>query len=208
MKSPVSARQTPARPYDSPLRDRQSEQTRELILQALVEQLADRGLSDFNIPRVAQRAGVSVRTVYRYFPTKERLLQAAQEWIDERVIAFEYPRSAEELVALPKQVFPAFDENAPMIYAQIETELGRAVRSVGRRKRIAAYRRALKNVTNRLEPPGAEAAVALVAHLFSSQTWKSFREEFCLTGDQSGTAVAWALGTLIEDLRRRNREAT
>ena len=64
------------RNYRSPLREKQASETRAAIVAALAEQVLDHGMVDFSIPRLAERAGVSVRTVYRYFPNREDLLNA------------------------------------------------------------------------------------------------------------------------------------
>ena len=205
MNTSTAQRQAP-RTYRSPLRERQSEQTREIILEALTEQLAEDGLRDFNIPRVARQAGVSVRTVYRYFPTKDALLDAVEVWLDERILAFPRPTTVEELIAAPEGQFSVFDQRVPFVLAQLASPAGRAVRARGRPKRIEAYQVALEGVTGNLGPDERRDALAVISYLFSAATWKSFREEFGMSGAESGMAVAWALRTLIEDLRRRNEE--
>ncbi len=206
MNTSVSAEQA-ARPYSSVLRDRQVEQTRDLILQALIEQLAEEGIKDFNIPRVARRAGVSVRTIYRYFPTKDALLDAVEAWLDERVLTFPRPQTVDDLVVAPEGQFPIFDQHVPLVLAQLASAAGQAVRARGRRKRLEAYRTALREVTGNLSPAESRAALAVISYLFSAGAWKSFREEFAMSGAESGKAVAWALRALIDDLRRRNEEA-
>jgi len=195
------------RTYTSPLRQRQADQTRVLILQALTEQLAEDGLNEFNIPRVARRAGVSVRTVYRYFPTREALLDALQIWIDERILDTPCPKTSDELIFLPVAQFRQFDIHVPLVLAQIASPAGLEVQARGRRKRLEAYRSALKEVTGHLSEEETRAALAVVSRLFRSTTWKDFRKEFGMTGEESGRAVSWALRTLIEDLRRRNEAA-
>src|SRR5207248_1304574 len=37
--------------------------------------------SELAVPEVARHSGVSLRTVYRYFPTREELLAATGDWI-------------------------------------------------------------------------------------------------------------------------------
>ena len=64
------------RPYESPLRAEQMEQTRLRILRAVTDVLADPAAEEVTIPLVARRARVSLRTVYRYFPTRETLFDA------------------------------------------------------------------------------------------------------------------------------------
>jgi AcrR family transcriptional regulator len=206
MNATEIAKQTPAevRAYNSPLRDRQAEQTRELILRALTEQLSDAGLKDFNIPRLARRAGVSVRTVYRYFPTKDALLEEFAYWLDSQIGSAEAPSTIEELVALPESAFPAFDEMEPLIRAQWLTPHGRASREVGRKRRLANWRKVLADVTNNLPDEEQVRGLGVVLFLLSSRAWQALKDEFGMDGRESGKAVSWALRTLIADLRKRN----
>jgi len=208
MNAPQTIKQTPTelRTYNSPLRDRQVEQTRRLILQALAEQLADAGLDDFSIPRLAQRAGVSLRTIYRYFPTRDALLDAFDEFI-EQTVQFPPPHTPDEVAAAPEWLFPMFDEHELVMLAQHETPPGRAVRARGRHRRAEGYRSALKEVTSHLSPAETRAALAVVGRLLSSATWKEFRSEHSMDGAEAGQAVSWALSTLISDLRNRNKLA-
>ena len=64
------------RPYASPLREEQLAETRRRILDAGIQVLAKGGPEELTIPRVAQRARVAVRTVYRHFPNKDDLVAA------------------------------------------------------------------------------------------------------------------------------------
>jgi len=203
-----SAKQTAdVRVYNSPLRDRQAEQTRELILQALTEQLADAGLRDFSIPRLALRAGVSVRTVYRYFPTKDALLEAFAYWLDLQIGSAEAPATIEELETLSERAFPAFDEMEPLIRAQWLTPHGRASREVGRKRRLANWRQVLADVASNLPAEEQRRGLGIVLFLLSSRTWQALKDEFDMDGRESGKAVSWALRTLIAELRERNNAA-
>lgn len=200
------------RSYASPLRERQAEQTRELILEALAAELAEAGFADFSIPDLARRSGVSVRTVYRYFPTREALLEALAIYVDKRIAAHpaETPwrSSPEEIGSIAQQTFRSFDENANFILAQWATPVGREFRTIGRRRRLDLYRDALAEVTGNLSPQEQRAAYAVISQLLSSWTWKSLKEEFQMSGEESGKAVSWAVNTLVADLRRRNEQAS
>jgi AcrR family transcriptional regulator len=58
----------------APLRGRpRSEKARTAILTAAAELLLDRGLAAVSMDAVAERAGVSKATIYRWWPTKESL---------------------------------------------------------------------------------------------------------------------------------------
>lgn len=57
------------------------QQRRDRIVGAAVELLAEHDYDDIHMTQVAERAGVALGTLYRYFPAKERLFVAALlEW--------------------------------------------------------------------------------------------------------------------------------
>lgn len=58
---------------------------RERIIQAYMEMAARQGLDGMTMDQVAGRAGVSKRTVYRYFASKEALLIAAIEELKQKM---------------------------------------------------------------------------------------------------------------------------
>ncbi|GGP18320.1 TetR/AcrR family transcriptional regulator [Silvimonas iriomotensis] len=65
-------------PRKSP-RQARSQLMVETILQATARVLSERGLAGTNTNAVAERAGVSVGSVYQYFPNKEALINALHE---------------------------------------------------------------------------------------------------------------------------------
>ena len=66
------------------LRDRRRAETRDQIRRAVLDLLENEALATISVPAVAERAGVSLRTVYRYFPTKAELIQSSTDWQGER----------------------------------------------------------------------------------------------------------------------------
>src|SRR5262249_28287312 len=87
------------RPYNSPLRERHAQATREQILEGVARSLA-RGVAGFSVSAVAREAGVSLATVYRYFDSKDALVQGLGVYIEEklRLDHLAHPRSPAELV--------------------------------------------------------------------------------------------------------------
>ena len=65
-------------PRKKPLQSR-SRATVEAVLAAAAHILEDRGLTGFNTNAVAERAGVSIGSLYQYFPSKDAILVALTE---------------------------------------------------------------------------------------------------------------------------------
>ena len=205
----MSAQSTTAarRAYESPLRERQMKETKEAIFRAASEQLSDSGLEEFHIPRLAEAAGVSVRTVYRYFPTKEALLAAFAEWLDDQIGTFSMSANIDDMVTGVEMVFAAFDDNADVIRSQWATHQGRAIREKGRGRRLETLGAAVRNATPHLSPREHRHATAILSLLHSSRTWQAMKDDFGMNGREAGKAVSWAIRTLVADLKRREAEA-
>jgi AcrR family transcriptional regulator len=72
-------------PVKRPRRKRDPEGTREAILQAAGEVLAQDGKEGVSVAQVAQRAGVNRGTAYQHFQTREQLIEATTSWVSERM---------------------------------------------------------------------------------------------------------------------------
>src|SRR6476620_5857531 len=120
------------RPYTSPLRERHTAETRAAILEALGAELAAGGLEEFSIARLARRAGVSERTVYRHFPTRETLLDGLSEWYNERVADFPDDVAADEIAPTIAQVFADFDAHESLARGVLASPGGREMRQHAR----------------------------------------------------------------------------
>jgi len=80
-------------------RDAIRHETRQKLLEATIQELANQGFDKANVNRIAQEAGFSIGTLYNYFPTKRQLMYAFIEetaelhvnYIQDRVIVEALP---------------------------------------------------------------------------------------------------------------------
>jgi TetR/AcrR family transcriptional regulator of autoinduction and epiphytic fitness len=181
------------------LRDRLAERTRELIIEAMAASLGETGPFEFSIFEIARRAGVSPRTIYRHFPTREDMFEALTELVESRLgFAGSFPGDADAVVeALPK-LFDAFDANEELMLAQRQTEFGRAAREHGRKSRGMR----LQKVIDELAPARPEAereAMAAACHCLGSiEAWYWLRADLGSDPRRSNGAAAWALRALLD----------
>lgn len=113
------------------LRRRRAEVSRQAIRDAVAELLLTEHPATLSIPAVAAGAGVSVRTVYRYFTTKQDLLDDVAEIQQRR--ADEMVGGRDDLFENPGQYLTAlwtdFEQDVEAIRAQHLSPLGRDLRS-------------------------------------------------------------------------------
>jgi AcrR family transcriptional regulator len=189
------------------LRQRQAEQVRDAVLDAVITELETRAVDDISMGEVAAAAGISLRTLYRYFPDRAALLQAAGERLYETLgIPYE--------ITTPSQIATSFLDAAQRLArrpsltrALVQTTAGRTARSATRGRRVTAIESALAPITSALDPGHGQEAVAVIAHLCSAASWVGITDESRLDDEAAQRAVAWAIEALITTLEREQRAA-
>jgi AcrR family transcriptional regulator len=134
-----------------PLQVEHVERTRTRIVDAVVRLATERNDVDFTMPEVARASGVSLRTVYRYFPTRQSLIDAVAA-VGDRVAASNLPEAAFELSDLEPWLRQAWEhllEREAFIRAQHASPNGAGVR----RARIPYFRDVTRALLER-EAPG------------------------------------------------------
>ena len=188
------------------LRERRRQETAELILDAVLDLMADAGIDTLTMAAVAERVGVSLRSVYRYFPDRASLLTAALARHNQAV-PFESPTSPDQIGAVYGEVFPRFDDTPAIVQAVLAARVAGSLRWEPRSDRIREIEEALAPACDRLPREEAEQATAVIVYLANALAWLSLRDESGLDGHQSGAAITWAIDALVADLRRRNQRA-
>src|SRR3954452_18715801 len=126
------------------LREQHAQTTRERILAAVADLLEDGELDELTMPGVAEASGVSLRTVYRYYSTREGLLEAAGRWIGDELLKHPYPRDLNDVADFFEAGAQDFDARPGLVRAMAFSQLGRQVRGYRRRERLGAVRGAVR----------------------------------------------------------------
>jgi AcrR family transcriptional regulator len=185
------------------LRERQAEQVRAAVLDAVVAELEQRAVDDIAMADVAAAAGISLRTLYRYFPDRAALLHAAGEHLYSGLGIGPEIAGPDDVSASFRDAAVKLSARPALTRALVQTTSGRAARSAARVQRVEAIRAALAPVTEGLEPDIARRATAVITHLCSAASWVAVSDDSGLDDDDAQQAVVWAIDTLIEALRSK-----
>lgn len=194
-----SAKATAKRPS---LRDQQADLTRDLIIRAFHALLVDDHPDAITFPQVAEAAGVSLRTVYRYFPSRADLMAGAWAWWDELTHGQDWtdPATITDMTRILPELGRLFDEHTNLFRALID-----AGDRAGTRK--AAAIAAVEAVADALPAQDVRIAAAVVGCLRSGSSWLTLHDEYGLSGAEILQALDWAARLLVKDVARRNAAA-
>ncbi|MGH8995568.1 MAG: TetR/AcrR family transcriptional regulator [Acidimicrobiales bacterium] len=188
-----------------PLRERQAQQVRVSVLDAVISELERNATDDVSMADVAKAAGISLRTLYRYFPDRPSLLRAAGEHLYGSLGVPVEITGPEDISKSLLDAARRLSTRPRLAHALVRTAAGQATRSGVRQPRVEAIAAALSPLTERLDPDTASRATAVITHLCSASSWVTLAEESGLDDAEAQEAVAWAIDALISTLRQTGR---
>jgi len=190
------------RVYRSEVRAEQAKQTRERILNALVSVMARNGIADISVPLIAKEAGVSIALVYKYYPTKKRLIAALDEYAHNKglfTLAELGPiETADDLADIVPVTFKRRKAVEETLSAAMSSRLGYTIRRPEFEERRQWIANALGPVAKKLTRKERAQLVNVVFVLNSFATVKAFKDYLGLDTDEAARHVAWAIRALVK----------
>ncbi len=191
------------RPYDSPVRRQQVASTRERIVSAgsaIVHTLPGWDWRDLTFRAVAERAGVSERTVYRHFPTERDLRDAVMRRLEheagvtyEGVTIDRIPEVAARVFAsLSAFVVPPTRPADPTFIAEDE-------------RRKSALLAAVRAAASEWTDVELKMAAAIFDVLWSVLSFERLTDGWNFGPDDATLALDWAIGVLTAAVRDGRR---
>ena len=182
------------------LRDDQRALTRRKVLTAVIDLVAEGALDDLSVPAVAKRSGVSVATIYRYFPTRDELLAAAAEEPARQALEHHPARREgdDDLMAFQRAMWQEFATNLPLLRHQISSQAGREMRAARTERShdlLAAYLAAQGIDT---ETDAGQRLISLLMLVTGSLALVELHDRQGLAVDEAIDRSSWAVRALIE----------
>jgi AcrR family transcriptional regulator len=187
------------------LADRRNDVTRRLILDTAVDLLEVDGMSSLTMRAVAKRAQMSERTVFRYFATRDEFLDAVTIATRERMALPPSPRSMEELRALPRRLYEAFEAQQQLVVAGLHSEISDRIREVAARTRWTAVRELLDDHAPKRSPHERKLVTATVCHYLGATCWHFHRFKLRLAAEEAIECAELAVGRAIDSLASARR---
>jgi TetR/AcrR family transcriptional regulator, cholesterol catabolism regulator len=194
--------------YRSPLRDERADQARTRILDGLVQVMARNGIAELSVPLIAKQAGVSIPSVYRYFPTKRHLITALDEYAHKKgsftLDEFGPIETPEDIARIVPLTFKRREAIESTLSAAMNSRLGFSMRRHEFEERAKHFSKALRPATKHLSRKEQQWLTDVVFVLSSYACVRAFRDYLGLDSEEAGKRVSWAIRLLTRGAHSRN----
>jgi AcrR family transcriptional regulator len=178
------------------------QRTRRAILEAMVDVIMEADGIGFSVQAVADRAGVTHRTIYNHFPTREALCDAFSDHVDELLMASSgSPEPTWSLASIPQLVESLYrtlalrDRHAR---AYVMLMIGNRRPMSAWRKRSLMAERLIAREQSEQVPLTPRQVTAVIRMFVSTMGWHLLTEQCGLSTEEAAAASAWATRTLLD----------
>ena len=178
------------------------ERTRRAILEAMVDVIMEADGIGFSVQAVADRAGVTHRTIYNHFPTRQALCDAFSDYVDELLEASSGTSEPTwSLASLPQLVQGLYrtlalrDRHAR---AYVMLTIGNRRPMTAWRKRSLMAEKLIAREQSARTPLTPRQVTAAIRMFVSTMGWHLLTEQCGLSTEEAATTSAWATRTLVD----------
>ena len=156
----------------------------------------------FSVQQVADRAGLSHRTVYNHFPTREALCEGFAAYVDKLLSTVgTRPDAKPSLASLPavvEDLYRALDTRDRYVRAYVMLMIGRRRPVKTWSKRTHVFEALIARGGAVPPPLTAQQVTAAIRMFVSSIGWHLLTEHLGLSTNDAAAAGAWATRTLLD----------
>ena len=178
------------------------DRTRRAILDALAAVIAETGGLGFSVQQVAELAGVTHRTVYNHFPTRDALNDALAEHVEDVMARGGWRESpatsSASLVAMIPDAYAAFQSYEMLSRAYVMLMLASRRPAGVARRRTSAFEAVIARDTSPPPPLTSRGLTAAVRMFLSTTGWHILTEQMGLSPAEAATTATWAAQTLLD----------
>ena len=190
------------------------ERNRNRTMEAITEAFSELSLVNprFTMQELADAAGISVRTLYRYYPSRDDLIAGLYDLINRRMPHAQLtgeglpaPGSEERI----RHSFGVFGEHDKLMRAVVVNRLTGEVADPGHTQRAENILAGVRRMFPDHDDVVQRQIAGLVRLLGGSVAWMTLTDEtIVLDDDEAAAAAAWALQTLLAAARDQREELT
>jgi AcrR family transcriptional regulator len=167
------------------LKDRQADSTQRLILSTAVDLLETDGVTATTARAVAKKAGISERTVFRYYGSRDEFLDAIAEEAAAKMHTPPPPDDIGSLAEYASALYRRFEEWEPLLKEALHTEISKRIRATVASRRWVAVRNLIDAAAPHRSARDRKIAATNISYYLSASTWQYYRFTFALSAKET-----------------------
>lgn len=183
--------------FNRKLAEHRAAASRQVLVDTLLQLLEQPRETDVSYREIAEAAGVSERTVFRYFENRDALRDAVIPSIHARLDGIEPPHTLPELLTYPARLFTVCERSSGLVRSLLHTDLGRSILAVERQRRLDGIKKLLLTMVPQKQQSHVLEAAANIRHIVSGVGWEFFRFQVGLTLPRAIESADWALRSML-----------
>lgn len=187
------------------LSERLADHTQGLILASAIDLLKQAPVDELTVRAIASGAHISERTIFRYFATREILLDAIASEVSRHMALPPDPSTMAELLNYPDTLYRRFEATAALTMAALHTELFSRMRNVQAQRRWESVRRVIDAYAPQRNESDRKLAAANIRYFLSATTWHYYRFYFGFGLNETIECARTAVLQAAEGLGRQRK---
>ena len=188
------------RPYNNLTRSEKSNTNRQKIIQLYISMLVAKKGHDVSLEDLAQKANLSIRTLFRFFGDKKSLTQELDVYLEQYLLSAAQNLNLMSFEDYGAFLFKIFDQYEDLFKAYLYTNLGQTSRLILRKKFNQLLVDKLNLQIGRKLTEEQRKKVFLMVTFINANIWNDLKDSFSLSGGEMAQTIRWALKTLLENL--------
>ncbi len=188
------------------LRTRHAELTRDLILDAAIGLLTNSETEELSVRSVAQRAGMSERTVFRYFAARDELLDAVAAEMNRRLAPPLLPERLADLPGYPAAIFARFEALEALTRAALRSDVYERIRSGDLVQRGVHIAKLIDEAAPDVDAVFRRLIAANIHYHVIASSWAYYRFRFGFSAEDTVAAASLAIDHALAGLSRARGE--
>jgi len=188
------------------LNDRHTDATQKLILSTALDLLESSGVSEVTVRAVAKRAGMSERTIFRYFADRDEFLDALAKYASDQMHSPAPPTTIEQLLKYPGPLYRSFEERAQLIQGVLHTEIFTRVRYEVADERWRSVAELIDHHASYRPKKDRVIAATNINYYLSASTWNYYRMHFGLSLDDTIACARSAVRLAVDEIGKKRKK--
>ncbi|MGS2719598.1 TetR/AcrR family transcriptional regulator [Paraglaciecola aestuariivivens] len=162
----------------SSLQQKKADFTQQLLLSAATELASQAKISEISFKKVADHAGISERTMFRYFTSREAFLDALADHLHKQLQLPPLPNSVNHLEEYVGQLFNSLEGQPKVLKILFDPLLLSRIINTSAKHRYLELITLLEQHYPKCDKALIKLSAANIRYVMSASSWRYYRENF------------------------------